>query len=107
MTILFRYSPDKYSQEEVYEMFKAFKAGLDETEHAIAVPDDITIQKMNRSELIQLRQIIDKRIYELFYEPHCQQKNELGPNLKLACAKSGTECVGCKYFYSDDDARWL
>lgn len=101
--IVWRYPYGKYDLATLDIMFTEFCACMQLKEgEAIALPDDISLEKMSEKELINIRNQIDNRIHEMFYKPKCQWEGD-GP---APCDDSQDDCLTCDYYYSDDDKRW-
>jgi len=109
--IVFRYSINDADRdiETVKAAYDDFckKNGLSSDEVA-AIPDNITLEEMDREELIQVRNFIDKLIDKSFYEKKCQWLSHWTPKngKHKPCKDKNMDCIGCEYYYSDDDLRW-
>lgn len=103
--IVFQYPVGKYDYETLCAMIDEYAARLGvPNSEILAIPDDISIQKMDRNQLIEIRNALTRTIDDMFYQPKCQF-NPLQHD-QMPCRTHEQKCQDCAYFYSDDDARW-
>ena len=97
-----RYEPQNINYSELEEAYRTLVKQIGNQYEIIAMPNDLSLEKLSRNDLIEIRHKIGEILHNMMYKKRCQY-TEAGAK---PCESTVIDCNECNYYYSDDDARW-
>ena len=97
-----RYDPQNTDYSELVEAYRTLVKQIGDQYEVIVLPNDLSLEKLSRNDLIEIRHKIGEILHNMMYKKRCQY-TEAGAK---PCEDMPMNCNECNYYYSDDDARW-